>query len=293
MKYTIQEPATVLNLLGKLYPDSAKRTLRQMLKTKRVRVDGRVEVKADSLLSEGQELSIGGDTRNISGIQLIYDDQDFIIINKPEGLLSVPLDKGDEKNALELLREHFKMPQIFPVHRIDKGTSGVMVFAKGKPSACRLNDMFRTHNFHREYLAIVSGVFEEDNGTWKSRLIERNNYDVCSTSDPKEGRLAITHFTVLRRSKNFTYLRLRLETGKKHQIRVHCKDAGYPIVGDKRYGIASCDPISRLALHASSLAFTHPSTGKRMSFAAPLPGPFARLGLVGSFEAIEVEESSD
>lgn len=279
MKHITKSETKLFDVLSELYPDSPKRTLRQMLKAKRVTVEGHVVMKIDTPLASGQEVVIEKVTRKAcSGVDLLYEDQDILIINKAAGLLSVPLDEGDDKNVLGILRAYFKTPQIFAVHRIDKGTSGVMIFAKGKRSTSRLAEMFRKHDFQREYLAIVVGMVKEESGTWESRLVEHNIFSARRTKDPKEGRISITHFTVLRRSKNFSFLRLRLETGRKHQIRVQCSDAGHPVVGDKRYGEESCDPISRIALHASSLVFIHPYSGKEMRFSTPLPKGFVRLG---------------
>jgi 23S rRNA pseudouridine1911/1915/1917 synthase len=279
MKQTIQEEAKLLDILSDLFPDSSKRTLRNMLKARRVKVDGRLVMKADTLISPEQEVSVGRITRKVcAGVGLLYEDQDILVINKAEGLLSVPLDDGNEESLLEILREHYKSQQIYPLHRIDRGTSGVMVFAKGKVCTEKLEKMFREHDFEREYLAVVVGSLREDKGTWTSHLVEDSKHYVSSTKVPREGRLSTTHFTVLRRSRNFSYLRLKLETGRKHQIRVHSKEAGHPVAGDKRYGSPQCDPISRMALHASFLSFLHPITGKKMSFSAPLPGIFARLG---------------
>ena len=250
-----------------------------MLKAKRVTVDGQLVTKVDTPLTAGQEVAVGRVTRKAcSGVDLLYEDEDILVINKAAGLLSVPLDDGDDVNVLGILRAYYRTPQIYAVHRIDKGTSGVMIFAKGKRSTSKLAEMFRNHDFQREYLGIVVGAVKEDNGTWESRLVERSNLNSSKTKNPEEGRLSITHFTVLRRSKNFSFLRLYLNTGRKHQIRVQSNDAGHPVVGDKRYGDPSCDPISRMGLHASSLVFKHPYTGKKMHFSAPLPKGFVRLG---------------
>ena len=124
----------------------------------------------------------------------------------------------------------------------------------------------------------VKGNIKQDSGTWESNLIELENYSVKSTCNKNEGKLAITYYNVQRRSKNFSFLKLTLKTGRKHQIRVHCKESGHPIVGDKRYGLFSCNPISRLCLHAFLLRFVHPFTGKKMNFTSPLPEAFSRLG---------------
>ena len=136
--------------------------------------------------------------------------------------------------------------------------------------------MFKKHAFRRVYIAVVKGCVKEDCGTWKSRLVELSNLNVVKTHDPTKGKEAITHFRVIKRIEGLTYLELTLETGKKHQIRVHCKDSGHPILGDKRYGVFQ-EGISRLMLHAYQLEFIHPFSHKKMSFTASVPGIFDKL----------------
>jgi 23S rRNA pseudouridine1911/1915/1917 synthase len=152
---------------------------------------------------------------------------------------------------------------------LDQETSGVLLFARSKMSEERFNVLFEKHDLEREYRAIVSGHLPERQGTWVHFLREKENYDVEVTTEA-QGRKAITHYEVLRYSKKLTYLRLRLETGRKHQIRIQCAQAGHPIVGDKRYG-SLLNPFKRLCLQAFSLSFIHPFTQKKMSFSSPSP----------------------
>ena len=156
------------------------------------------------------------------------------------------------------------------VHRIDQDTSGTLLFARGTLSEEKFDPLFERHAIEREYIAIVEGRIPQDSGTWESYLCEKENYDVEVTT-PEEGKKAIAHFEVIRRSKKFNFLRLRLETGRKHQIRVHCMEAGYPVMGDRRYGSLV---KHRLCLHA------HPFTGKKIEVEAPIPfkkfGSFSR-----------------
>ncbi|MBN2479841.1 MAG: RluA family pseudouridine synthase [Parachlamydiales bacterium] len=279
IKYLVKEPIQLIDALKEVYPDSSTKTIRDMLKNKRVSVDNIISVKANILLNKGQLVIVGSIKKPLPhGLQIIYDDKEIIIVNKPEVLLSVPLDNGEGTNILNILRRHFDTSEIFAVHRIDKETSGVMIFAKGEKSRRILDEMFKNHDFKRIYLAIVKGYVTKDSGTWKSNLIELKDFQVKSTTRENEGRTAITHFSVIKRSKNFTFLQLELETGRKHQIRIHCKDANHPIVGDKRYGSKSLDPISRICLHAYKLEFIHPFTKKHMSFSAPIPVRFSSLG---------------
>ncbi|MCC5831584.1 MAG: RluA family pseudouridine synthase [Chlamydiales bacterium] len=258
----------LIEALQNKYPDSSKRTLLSWIKWGRVFVDGLIARQANKPISPGQEVSVAKKEKQIDNIPILYEDRYLIVIDKPAGLLSVPAD-NDSPSALALLRGYYSL---HPVHRIDQDTSGTLLFARGIQSRERFDRMFEEHALDREYLAIVEGDIPQDKGVWESYLREKENYDVEVTT-PDQGKRAITHYEVLRRSKKFTYLRLLLETGKKHQIRVQCREAGHPIVGDKRYGslIKSC-----LCLHAYKISFIHPFTGKKIIVTAPVP--FKKFG---------------
>ena len=250
----------LIDQLATLYPDSSRRTLKSWIKWGRVRIDGS-RVK-DFDLEEGQKVELQKKENFV-----LYADRHLIAIEKPHGLLSVP-DESGRTSALEILRQQYRT--VYPVHRLDQGASGVLLFARSLDAKRRLSEMFRDHDLEREYVAIVEGRIAQKSGTWSFPLLELESYDVI-VSD--EGRDAITHFELMRFSAKFSYLRIKLETGRKHQIRVHCKEVGHPIIGDKRYG-STLDPIRRLGLHACSLKFEHPITAKRMEFEAELPNFF-------------------
>ena len=148
------------------------------------------------------------------------------------------------------------------------------MFARGKASEEKFDVLFEQHDILREYYAIVEGQLKDNTGTWESNLLELPSFHVIDTPD---GKHAITHYKVIRRSAKYTYLKLQLETGRKHQIRVQCQMAGHPIVGDQRYGSVE-NPLKRLCLHACTLGFKHPFTGKQIKFSSPLPGAFQALG---------------
>lgn len=262
-----------MNLLEKLqqtYPDSSKRTLQNWIKWGRITLDDVVVKKANTPLLSDQKLAVNKKERQIANIPILYEDRYLIVIDKPIGLLSVPAENG-QPSALSILREHYSL---HAVHRLDQDTSGTLLFARGTLSQDKFDKLFEEHALEREYVAIVEGHLSQEKGTWECYLREKENFDVEITT-PELGKKAITHFEVIRRTKQFTYLRLRLETGKKHQIRVQCKEAGHPIVGDKRYGSLLKE---RLCLHAHRLSFCHPFTGKRIVVTAPLP--FKKFGLI-------------
>ncbi len=277
MKFIAPTPISLIDALRQLYPDSSRRTLQNWLKAGRFAVDGALVHKEQALLQEGQVLEAKTTFRSpkIPRMTILYEDRYLIAIDKPIGLLSTPLDDGGSaEHALGILREGYGTDQIFAVHRIDRETSGVLLFARGKQTAERLGELFEAHELKREYFAIVEGRLAEETGTWQCPLLELPNFQVVESP---EGKMAITHFRVIRRSAKYSYLRLTLETGKKHQIRVHCMRAGHPVVGDPRYG-ATENPLRRLALHAILLELTHPFTKKQVRITASLPRAFEVLG---------------
>lgn len=268
---------TVAEALRNLYPDSSRRTLQSWLKNGRFRLEGKRIQREDIPLAKGERLSVKETFKapKVPGLNILYEDRHIIVIDKPVGLLSVPLDGADsQRHALGLLRQHSGTDQIFAVHRIDRETSGILLFARGKESEERFDVLFENHDILREYYAIVEGRLKGAEGSWESKLLELPSLHVIESP---EGKDAITHYRVIRRSAKYTYLKLRLETGRKHQIRVHCQMAGHPVVGDERYGSVE-NPLKRLCLHACTLGFKHPFTNKEVNFSSPLPGIFQALG---------------
>lgn len=277
MEHIIPAEMTVAEALHQIFPDSSRRTLQNWLKNGRFRLDGKIISREDIPLAKGQTLAVK-DTFNapkVPGLKILYEDRYFIVIDKPVGLLSTPLDEEhNKKDALGLLRQHSGTDQIFAVHRIDRETSGILLFARGKESEKKFDTLFERHDIVREYYAIVEGRVKGNSGIWKSRLLELPSLHVIEAESGKE---AATHYSVIRRSTKYTYLKLHLETGRKHQIRVHCQMAGHPVVGDGRYGSTE-NPLKRLCLHACTLGFKHPFTRKQVHFTSPLPNIFQALG---------------
>lgn len=218
--------------------------------------------------------------RNPNSLELVFEDRDLIVIDKPAGLLTIATERERERTAYALLFDHVQSRKsawrIFIVHRLDREASGLLVFAKNEAVKRHLQDQFHTHMARRTYRAVVEGRMKDDKKTYSSHLADTPAFRSRSVRNPADGKLAVTHVTVLKRSPHRTLIEVELETGRKHQIRVHLSEAGHPIVGDERYR-AQTDPIRRLALHATSLRFIHPATGKAMTFDAPMPGSFATL----------------
>lgn len=271
------ENLELLEALVLLFPDSSKTTLRSWITMGRVFVDGCVAKLPKLKISKGQGISIASKPRLVENtFPILYSDNSLVVIDKPEGLLSVSTAFEKSETAFAYLKRKYYPRTVHVVHRLDQETSGVMLFALSEECLAGLKKIFEKHDIERRYVAIVEGAISEKKGTWQSYLTEDSNYVVRVTQDASKGELAITHYTVKARNKGYTWLELTLETGKKNQIRVHCQEAGCSVVGDKKYG-STCNPLKRLGLHAHYLAFVHPLTGKAMRFTSPIPDSFYRL----------------
>jgi RluA family pseudouridine synthase len=221
------------------------------------------------------------------GLAILYEDRDILVVDKPAGLLTMGTEREKARTAYFALTDYVRKGdarsrnRIFIVHRLDRDTSGVLVFAKTAEAKFCLQS--RWDETKKRYLAVVHGKFEKRSGAITSYLAENSAHGVYSTTDTKKGKLAHTAYTVLKETKDFVLLDVELLTGRKHQIRVHLADRGHPVVGDKRYGRAQT-AHRRLALHARSLSFRHPVSGEEVTFEAQAPAYFKEL--VGSFEHI-------
>ena len=212
-------------------------------------------------------------------IEILFEDRDLIVIVKPAGLLTIATEKERRRTAYSMLVEHvrrFRAGRLFIVHRLDREASGLLVFAKSEEAKVALQEQFKDHSAGRTYVAIAEGRIPRDAFTIESCLAENAAFRCYSTQDPAKGKRAVTHVTVLKRSPHRTRVEVRLETGRKHQIRVHLAEEGYPIVGDPVYGDGR-NPIRRMALHGAGLSFRHPRTGIPMNFSAPIPAAFESL----------------
>jgi 23S rRNA pseudouridine1911/1915/1917 synthase len=213
-------------------------------------------------------------------VQIIFEDRDIIVVDKPEGLLTIATDREKVRTLYAYLYEHVKRKKppemLFIVHRLDREASGLLVFAKSEVSKRHLQDQFKEHSAGRIYVAITEGQMVRNEQTIESYLAENRMHRCYSTRDRAKGKRAVTHIKVLQRSNQRTLAEVRLETGRKHQIRVHLAEQGHPIVGDQAYG-SRTNPVRRLALHAAKLAFEHPRTGTHLEFASQPPPSFASL----------------
>jgi len=214
-----------------------------------------------------------------SDIEILFEDRDLIVIVKPAGLLTIATEKERRRTAYAMLVDHvrrFRAGRIFIVHRLDREASGLIVFAKTAEAKTALQKQFEDHSAGRTYLAVTEGRIPRDTFTVESLLAENTAFRCYSTRDPSKGKRAVTHVKVIKRSPHRTLVEVRLETGRKHQIRVHLADEGFPIVGDPAYGDKR-SPIRRMALHGAALTFRHPHTGEALTFTSPLPADVAAL----------------
>ncbi len=263
-------------VLAARVPGLSRRQARVLLDIGGVFVDGRRVKVAGRPVHAGEEVVavVGGalaratgrpgrdararDESRLPAHTVVFEDEDLVVVDKPAGLLTAPTPESDRNNLASLLERREGGGRVFVVHRIDLETSGLLVFAKNDDANRTLSEMFRRHDLQRVYLAVVAGAFPAH-----IRRIDR----------PVAGRAAVTHVTVHERQGNLaTVLECRLETGRTHQIRLHARAVGHPVLGDDRYGTPfPSAPPPRMALHATSLGFAHPRTNAPLSFTSPWP----------------------
>jgi 23S rRNA pseudouridine1911/1915/1917 synthase len=265
----------------------SRKQAKDLLKFQAVTVRGKTRVRHDTLLAKGDLVEIAarrqvrqvrGPSLERVGLRIVHLDDAIVVIDKPAGLLSMGSDREKEKTAHRMLNEHLKalakspQQQVFIVHRLDRETSGLMVFARSESVQAALQRNWK--NVTKRYLAIVEGTPAHASGTLRDNLVEGKSFKVHRVA--KGGELAITHYRVLKAYGERSVLELMLETGRKHQIRVQLAALGHPILGDRKYG-ATTDPARRLALHSCELKFRHPVSGAAMEFHSALPSPLTAL----------------
>jgi 23S rRNA pseudouridine1911/1915/1917 synthase len=211
------------------------------------------------------------------GLLLIYEDRDLLVVDKPSGLLSIATNIEREKTAYwtlaEYLRKKGEKRRPASVHRLDRDTSGLMIFAKSEQIKKRFMEHWNKQVTARRYIALAEGIFDEDAGTINAPLGEDRGGRVVVM---KGGKPAITRWTRLKTGKNYSLLSLELETGRRNQIRAHLAWLGRPVAGDKKYH-AQTDPLKRLALHAETLSFYHPHSGELLQFTSPCPSGWSKM----------------
>lgn len=249
--------------------------IKSFLEHRQVSINGVVSTKYNHPVHKGDEICIYLSHSGNGKIpfEVIYEDDYLIAINKPSGLLSVATDSEKENTAFRILKECGKT--VFVAHRLDRDTSGVLLFAKSREVKEKIQKNWNS-TLYREYIAVCEGVFKEKSGRVESYLKESKTHIVYSDKFGKNGKKAITNYKVIKENKKYTMLKINIETGRKNQIRVAMKEMGHPVAGDRKYG-ALTNPFKRLGLHASVLKIIHPVTERVVVFEAKIPRCFTSL----------------
>lgn len=284
MELTVTEPARLLDFLLLRLSGKSRNNVKSLLAHKEVLVDGAVVTQYDHELHAGQVVSIARPSGRVqkpdSGLDIIYEDSDLIVINKPAGLLSIATEKEKELTAYHLLTDYVRSAnpknRVFAVHRLDRDTSGVLMVAKNEEMKLALQDNWSELVSVRGYMAVVEGQLSEKSGRIQSWLKQTKTMMMYSSGKAGDGLEAITNYRVIKENTGYSLLDIQLETGRKNQIRVHMKDLGHPVAGDKKYG-AKTNPLKRLGLHAYQLELRHPFSHEVMCFEAKTPKGFQAL----------------
>ncbi len=271
-------------LIRENLPDLSWSRIRNFVVTGKLSINGSIVLDPATMVRPNDSVAYRATARRIEGqrattIPILHVDSQIVVVNKPAGISTVPYDEEERGTLYQSLRSQLagktrRSPvPLHVVHRIDKETSGVVVFARTHAALLHFKQLFRVHDIDRRYIALVYGLAQER--TFRSRLIaDRGDGKRGSTSNQKLGREAVTHVRPLERFASATLLECRLETGRTHQIRIHLAEAGYPLFGERVYakGAPVLQHAPRLMLHAKTLGFRHPTTDERMSFNVDIPG---------------------
>lgn len=278
-------PSALKAFILSAWPDLSGNRVNGLLHRGQVKLRGEVTTQFDAPVNEGDAVAINF-TRPYTvlrhpRLQLVYEDEYVVVVNKGYGLLSVSRGAAKpETTAYNIVKNYLKecdsRQKVFIVHRLDRDTSGLMMFAKTPEAKEAMQHNWNNMVLERKYVAVVEGNVENDEGVIHSYLGETSAHEVFSTQDPQQGKLAVTRYKVLARGQGRSLVEYSLDTGRKNQIRVHSRELGHPIVGDRRYG-ASQSPIGRLCLHARTLRFVHPQSRNDMNFQLPVPAKFLKL----------------
>ncbi len=280
--YTVDQQSTLLAWLLENIRESRSK-VKATLHNGGIKVNGKRRTQFDYPLKKGDKVSVSASKQNDSFrnryVRIVYEDQYLVVIEKNTGILSMAAGHSS-LNVKTVLDAYFRQSRqkctAHVVHRLDRDTSGLMVYAKDFQTEQLLEHDWHNIVYDRRYIAVVSGEVEHGEGTIASWLRDNRAYVTYSSPVDNGGKYAVTHYRVLNRTTEHTLVEYRLETGRKNQIRVHSADMGHPVCGDVKYGNGD-NPIGRLCLHAYVLRFYHPINHRRMEFQTPMPGPFLHL----------------
>ena len=281
----VTEPAELMQFLLAKMGGMSRNSVKSLLSHRQVMVNGKVTTLFNTGLKAGDTVLVSSARGNIElthpKLKIIFEDQYLIVVEKKEGLLTVSTGKSDETTAFSILKNYVKKasPQnrIYVVHRLDRETSGIIMFAKTREIQLALQENWHRVITRRVYVALVEGKVEKPKDTIVTWLTENEkSLKIHSSNVDNGGQQAVTHYRTLKTNDNFSLLEVELETGRKNQIRVHMQDIGHPIAGDKKYG-SEISPIGRMGLHARVLAFIHPMSLENVTFETQVPKKFSSL----------------
>lgn len=284
LKLQVKTEVELMTFLLEQLPHKNRNNVKTLLRDKQILVNGKIVTQFNHPLLPENQVEIRGnkvpESQQYKGINIVFEDHYLIVIDKEAGILSIATDTEKRQTAYSLLSDHVKKHnpnnKIFVVHRLDRETSGLMIFAKNENVKNLLQETWVDTVEERTYLAMVQSPMKKPEGKIESYLHESKALIVYSSQNPNSGQKAITHYKTLKSNTFYTLLQVNLETGRKNQIRVHLQEMGHPIIGDQKYG-SKVSPINRLGLHAWVLAFAHPITKEAMRFETEIPKKFSRL----------------
>ncbi|WP_294704566.1 RluA family pseudouridine synthase [uncultured Fusobacterium sp.] len=281
--FKVDKDSELMKFLMEKMPENSRNSIKSLLTQRKIMVDDKIVSQYNAPLKVGQLVTINKTKvakHNLNGVTILFEDNDILVVEKERGILSIATKNEREKTAYNILKNYLKeknpKDKIFVVHRLDRDTSGVMIFAKSEKAQDILQTTWNDSVKERTYVALVEGNVKKDKDTIISYLAENKAFITYSTDNEEEGKKAISHYKVLKRNKNYSLLEVNIETGRKNQIRVHMQDIGHSVVGDKKYG-STKNPINRLGLHAHTIVFTHPITKEVLSFTSKIPEAFLSI----------------
>lgn len=283
-KLTAKDEMQLMEFLIAKMGGMSRSSIKSLLGHRQISVNDKIITQFDFLLKPNDKVTVNSTRGNLElthpKLRIIFEDNDLIVVEKKEGLLTVTTGTGDDTTAFSILKNHVKKSspanKIYTVHRLDRETSGVLVFTKNRDAQHTFRNNWQEIVTKRTYVALVEGKVAKEKDRIVSWLTENEvSLKIRSSKTDNGGKEAITNYKLLKSNEEFSLLEIELETGRKNQIRVHLESIGHPIVGDRKYG--SSVSIGRLALHARVLEFYHPVTGEIMHFETQIPKEFLRL----------------
>jgi len=274
--FVVETETALLPFLLACFRGKSRNYVKGILKRGQVEIDGKACTDYARTLRPGQRVEALlhiAPAQEKPRVPILYEDADIIVIDKPAGMLSVSTGKESENTAYRMVNDYVQArggTRVFIVHRLDRETSGVMLLAKSEPVKYKLQENWDDSAVLRGYTAVVEGRVQAPEGKITSWLKQTATLLVYSSGRTGDGKLAITNYRTMRAADTHSLLEISLETGRKNQIRVHMKELGHPVAGDKKYG-ARTDPFGRLCLHAGVLVVKHPAAGDEMRFESPAP----------------------